>query len=147
LQGAAAIRDLNDGLTMMAPIWKATGISPEDGLKALGIDLKAPKDEGVVGAIKAGVKSLGDADRERAKRMDEKLKGRPTSQLNFEAADLPPSGDLGEFIKNPTGDHAPPKKATSVNLSNEDLLGIRVDDIPEGVSARDYIQYLQKNRP
>jgi hypothetical protein len=79
----------------------------------------------------------------------------PLSATGFAAEELPPSGQVGEldtFLANPAGSKAPVvakggnKKEPRGNLSDNPLLSMKVDDIPEGMSARDFIRQLQ-SRP
>lgn len=57
---------------------------------------------------------------------------------------------LGSFLRNPTGTTGvEPQQRRSVikgNLSDSRILDIKTDDIPEGMSARDFIKQLQSKR-
>lgn len=77
------------------------------------------------------------------------------SRLGFADEELPEAGNVGSvdnWLMNPAGAIKPPvvaqggsKKKGSSNLSDTqmDLQNIKVDDIPEGMSARDFIKQLQ----
>lgn len=54
-----------------------------------------------------------------------------------------PKGDLGTFLQNPAGEKKP---VVNKNLSSEDLLNIDVQDIPPGMSARDFLQQLRNKK-
>lgn len=54
---------------------------------------------------------------------------------------------VADFVSNPTGEPLPKApKGVRGNLSNERLLDIKTDDIPEGMSARDFIKQLQSRK-
>lgn len=56
-----------------------------------------------------------------------------------------PASTLATFLKNPTGELPKPSQTPSTsNLG--DILGVQVDNIPEGMSARDFIRQLQKKK-
>lgn len=85
-------------------------------------------------------------------------KGSPA--LKFSDDELPSSGNVGSldsFLANPAGNVAPTSKApvvasggrptVSSNLTDQNILGIKVDNIPEGMSARDFLKRLQATSP
>lgn len=124
------VADLNKGLGILEPVLKADSskISGEmfQMLKGIGVKMQV-KDDDV---------------------------GSPA--LKFTDDQLPSSGhvgDLDSWTKNPAGNVAPQLQApvmasggqrASTNLSDHPLLGMRVDDIPEGMSARDFLKKLQE---
>jgi hypothetical protein len=62
----------------------------------------------------------------------------PVQPLNYSREDRGPS--VSEFVRNPTGKARPP----SVNLSDSTILDWRTDDIPEDMSAREFLAKLKK---
>lgn len=51
---------------------------------------------------------------------------------------------VAQFVSNPTNEPLPKvRRGIQGNLSDEKLMGIQTDDIPEGMSARDFIKQLQ----
>jgi hypothetical protein len=67
---------------------------------------------------------------------------RPTGSSRSNLAPEDTGGDLQSFIKNPAGRQAPKVR----NLSDDQLLSIDTQDIPEGMSARDFLDSLKKSR-
>lgn len=150
------VDDLNKGLNILDPVLKSekNTISPEmiQLLNTAGVKVDIPDTTG---------SPAGDTtEQPRSKKVSRKKGEAPISlnALGFAAEDLPPSGNVGgldNFLTNPSGNVAQktpvvaqgggPKK--NINLSNEDLLSITTDDIPEGMSARDFLKQLKERRP
>jgi len=149
----ASINRLNTGINAMANVYKQEGSDPNVALvnlfKGLGIN---PGDNAIPAKMFQSVISS------HAKPDDQGLlQGR---ELPFSQEPKPRDSSLGAFLRAPIPSGIPvpnsnlnapvtlqgvspaPSRGRG-NLTNEDLLGMKVDDIPEGMSARDFLKQLQ----
>lgn len=72
---------------------------------------------------------------------EEAIKPQDYRKSNY--AEEPKVNTLQDFLKNPGINSPAPKRG---NISDEQFLGMKVDDIPEGMSARDFIKQLQNKK-
>lgn len=147
--------DLNKGLNILDPVLKSekSTISPEmiNLLNSAGVKVDIPDTTGSPAA------DTTEQPRPSAKKKTSKSTPISNSALGFATDDMPSSGNVGaldNFLTNPAGNVAQKtpvmaqggnKKNT--NLTAEDLLSITTDDIPEGMSARDFLKQLKERRP
>lgn len=149
------VNDLNAGLAIIDPVLKSekNTISPEmiQLLNTAGVKVDIPDTTGSPAA--------DTTEQPRSRRVSKRKGEAPISvaALNFAAEDLPPSGNVGSldsFFKNPAGNVSPKAPVLAqggnkknINLTNEDLLSITTDDIPDGMSAKDFLTVLKNRRP
>lgn len=118
------VDSINNVITLMKPVVGNDGPSI---LGALGIDLNAPKEDTLTEKI---VKAVGDKwkNRNEASERDDVRSGRTRVQTPARGPNLEPEQTRG---------------VVQGNLSDSPLLGINTEDIPEGMSARDFIRAHQ----
>lgn len=121
------IQSINNAITIMKPI---VGNDPQALLQALGVDPTAAKEDGVIQSV---VKSVGD-----------KLQGwfSDADRENIRSGRTP----VGKTPLSGTPDPDRPETNRGVikgNLSDSQIVGMETDNIPEGMSAREFLQHLK----
>lgn len=61
--------------------------------------------------------------------------------IPYNEENAPPSGTLSDWLKSPV--QSAPTKPVGRNLSDDKILGMDVQDIPEGMSAKEFLQRLK----
>lgn len=159
----STVDKLNQTIGIIAPVLQKekTTISPEitSLLQSMGIKIKV--EEGAKPPASLPIKNNADSVyRNSPPTLQMQTPASGVKAPGFADENLPPSGNVGTidaFLANPASVMKAPVKAEggntkkkSINLSDSDWMNISVDNIPEGMSAKDFIKVLQqrdKQRP
>lgn len=142
------VSNLNMGLKNMAEIAKTEGTNVDAYLFKVLKDNGFRPDKDIDGVPAQVMRALITGN-------GGKVKDAPSSPVQrFAPEDV--RGDLSSFLTNPAGSQGQqttsqdgPHQRRGVikgNLSDEQLIGIQTDEIPEGMSARDFIKMLKAGK-
>lgn len=121
------LASVNNAMTILKPI---VGNKPEEILNSMGIDPHAPKEDFFVDKI---TKALGD-------------KLQDWSSSGDREAIRSGRAPAGQTPLTPTADPDHPETTRGVikgNLSDSQIVGMETESIPEGMSAREFLQRLK----